>query len=111
MNRSLAQTGQTTCTACPAGQFQDVAGSNACKTGDSCTFTQRINALGTGCETCQLRQVSNAGSIKVCLDCTSYTGACEKTNCEFSGVTCFDEPVLDMTDLRSWNFAFDEAWD
>ena len=111
LGRFQDQTGQTTCKSCALGQFQDLRGQASCKTGDSCTNTQRINALATGCETCALRQVVNSGSIKVCLDCTSYFSACEKTNCDFSGVVCFDEPVLDMTQLRSWDFEFDEAWD
>ena len=105
------QTAQTSCKACDNGKYQDLLGQASCKHGDGCTKTQRINSLATGCETCALKLMINSPSIKVCLDCTSHSGACEKTNCDGSGVVCFDDFALDMSFTRSWNFDFDEPWD
>jgi hypothetical protein len=103
--------GQTSCKACNPGEYQDLKGQAICKAGSTCTTTQRVNALATGCETCKLRQITDSGAIKVCIDCTSYTGACEKTNCDYSGIICADINQIDNAVTRTWNFGFDEAWD
>ena len=105
------QTGQTACKSCAPGVYQDLTGQSSCKHGDGCTITQRINTFGTGCETCALKLVVNSPSVKVCLDCSPHSGVCEKTNCDNSGVVCFDNFALDMSFTRSWNYDFDEPWD
>ena len=102
---------QTSCKACEPGKYQDLQGSTSCKAGSTCTSTQRVNALATGCETCKLRQITDNGAIKVCIDCTSYTGACEKTNCDYSGIICADINLIDNAVTRTWNFGYDEPWD